>query len=118
MARYLTAADLAKPREHRRLAAVVAELAHGLDQRGLHDVLGVVLVAVQARQGEAEDARKIYGEELAERAFLPREHLLHQFPVFGHFVAHCVADQLDGSRTLKSIGRSACRLIDSGLLSA
>ncbi len=56
-ARYL-GGGTAEPRpEHRRLAAGATELAHGLDQRGLHDVLGVVLVAVQARQGEAEDAR-------------------------------------------------------------
>ena len=80
----LAATDLAEPGEERGLAAVVAQLAHRLDQRGLHHVLGGVLVAVEARQRESIDAREIRGEELAERELVACEHPLHPIPIVRH----------------------------------
>ena len=91
----LMAADRAKPCEKGGFAPVRAELANGLRQRHLHDLLRRVRVIVETRPSKAVEPRKIAVEERVESLAIVRQQALDEASVFelvGHSESRLAAE--------------------------
>jgi len=67
---------------------------------------GGVVIAIEARQREAKDARKVGLEKRRECALVARQHRLHQYLVVGHFDS-CCCTRVRRRHAHKSIARYA-----------
>src|ERR1039458_5670068 len=72
------ATDLGEPRKQRRLTAVTVELADGLDQCALHNVLQAGRVQCRATCDVSDEAARADVKEFIEGALVSRAHPFHQ----------------------------------------